>query len=77
MNEDDMRLLEGISSKLDVLISLALKNAPEGLDEKRRQGTGEMARYLSGFGLSAANIAKIVGAPLGSVRTLLTPSRKK
>ena len=72
--DDD--LLHEISKKLNVLIALSLRR-PEGnnLFEKT-QRVGETARYLGSMGLDAREIADIVGAPLTSIRTLLTPSQK-
>lgn len=73
-------LLE-VSKKLNVLIALSLRqllNDKEfGSKEKRKQGVGELARYLADMGLEAKDIAEILGAPLQSVRTLLTPNRRK
>ena len=44
---------------------------------RRRKGTGESVRFLAEFGLDAKDIAAVTGAPLTSVRTLLTPTRRK
>jgi hypothetical protein len=69
-----------ISSKLNVLISLALRQLQGNVDfsaKGRRRGVTDTVRYLADMGLEANDIAKIVGSPLTSVRTLLTPSRKK
>ncbi len=70
-----------ISKKLNVLISLSLRRSSGEKDvvgkQKRKLGTGELARYLADFGLEAKDIAEILGAPLQSVRTLLTPKRRK
>lgn len=70
-----------ISKKLNVLIALSLRQlsgdnefSSEG---KRKQGVGETARYLNTLGLEAKDIAAITGAPLTSIRTLLTPKRRK
>ena len=78
MNDD---IAVEISKKLNVLISLTIRQLvgdhtfePGG---KRKQGVGALARYLADMGLEAKDIAKIVGAPLSSVRTLLTPTRRK
>lgn len=72
---------DDLSKKLDVLIALTLKNISGdkefGETRKRKQGVGEQARYLASFGLGAEEISRIVGAPLSSVRTLLTPGRRK
>ena len=72
-------LLE-VSRKLNVLISLSLRqllgDKEFGRKEKRKQGVGELARYLADMGLDAKDIAEILGAPLPSVRTLLTPKRR-
>lgn len=73
-------LLE-ISKKLNVLISLSFRKLSGdkefGGKEKRKQGVGEMARYLADMGLDAKDIAEILGAPLTSIRTLLTPKRRR
>jgi hypothetical protein len=70
-----------ISQKLNVLIALSLRQllgekdfSPTG---KRKQGAGDLVRYLANMGLDAKDIAEIVGSPLTSVRTLLTPTRRK
>lgn len=70
-----------ISKKLNVLISLALRqllqNREFGQTGKRKQGAGDLARYLANLGIDPKDIAEILGAPLTSVRTLLTPQRRK
>lgn len=75
------KLLLEISRKLNILIALSLRQLFDDKEfassEKRRQGTGELTRYLSAMGLEAKDIAEIIGAPLQSVRTLLTPKRRK
>lgn len=73
--------LKNISSKLNALLSLTLKDLTGekdfGSKSKRKQGIGKLARYFAGFGLDAEDIAEILGAPVQSVRTLLTPKRRK
>lgn len=73
-------LLE-ISEKLNVLIALNLrllmKNQDFDGEGKRRKGISELVGYLHEFGLEAKDIAIILGSPLQSVRTLLTPKRRK
>lgn len=75
------KMLEEISKKLNVLIAISIrqlfgeKELSSG--EKRKQGVGELARYLNSMGLEAKDIAEITGAPLQSIRTLLTPKRRK
>jgi hypothetical protein len=75
------KLLQDISNKLNVLISLNLGRGNDlRLFEKngeRIQGVGTLTRYLADMGLDAKDIAEILGASLGSVRTLLTPKRRK
>ena len=70
-----------LSTKLNVLISLTLRQILGDKDfrssGKRKQGAGDLARYLSDMGLSAKDISEILGSPLSSVRTLLTPTRRK
>ncbi len=78
MNEE---LLKEISRKLSVLISMSLERTNDmrqfERDGQRIQGVGPMTRYLSDMGLDPKDIADIVGAPLTSIRTLLTPKRRK
>lgn len=80
MTETEKRLAE-ISRKLSVLISLSLRqllgDKEFSTGEKRKQGIGELARYLNNMGLDAKDISEITGAPLQSIRTLLTPKRRK
>ena len=75
------KILTEVSKKLNVLIALSLRQLVGEKefsgDEKRKQGVGEIARYLNNMGLEAKDIAEITGAPLQSVRTLLTPKRRK
>jgi hypothetical protein len=73
----DQTALE-ISSKLNALIALALRQLTGDKDfsKGRRKGTGEIAQYLAELGLDAKDIAKILGSPVTSVRTLLTPKRR-
>jgi hypothetical protein len=70
-----------ISKKLNALISLALRQLLQdrefGRTGKRKQGAGDLARYLADLGIDSKDIAEILGAPLTSVRTLLTPHRRK
>lgn len=72
--------LSEISKKLNVLIALSIKklNEEKDFDKKgRKQGAGELARYLNNMGIDTKDIAEITGAPLQSIRTLLTPKRRK
>lgn len=70
-----------VSKKLNVLIAISLRqllgDKEFGGKKMRKQGVGDLARYLADLGLEAKDIANIVGAPLQSVRTLLTPTRRK
>jgi hypothetical protein len=74
-------LLIQISQKLNILISLKLKALGEEIDfsgeSGRKRGVGDVARYLARMGLDAKDVAEITGSPVTSIRTLLTPSRKK
>jgi hypothetical protein len=74
-------LLAEVSKKLNVLISLSLRQLAGDPDfsekGKRKTGAGDLARYLADMGLDAKDISEILGAPLQSVRTLLTPNRRK
>ena len=75
------KTLSDISRKLNVLISLSIRSLRGDKElenkDKRRLGVGGRARYLSDLGLDAKDIAEILGAPLPSIRTLLTPKRRK
>lgn len=75
------KILTEVSKKLNVLIALSLRQLLGEKEfsgnEKRKQGVGELVRYLNNMGLEAKDIAEITGAPLQSVRTLLTPKRRK
>jgi hypothetical protein len=69
-----------ISKKLNVLIALSLRQLTGDKDfsmKGNRKGAGDLVRYLASMGLDAKDIAEIVGSPLTSVRTLLTPTRRK
>jgi len=68
-----------ISAKLNVLIALSLRQLTGDKDFSggRRKGTGETAQYLARMGLDAKDIAQILGSPVTSIRTLLTPTRRK
>jgi hypothetical protein len=81
MSKETSPILIEISTKLNVLIALALRqllgDGDFGKRDKRKQGVGDLARYLADMGLESKDIAEIVGAPLSSVRTLLTPCRRK
>ena len=77
MNE---KILSDISKKLNVLISLSLKHLAgekEFHSKGGRKGIGEQARYLADVGLDSKDIAEILGSPVASIRTLLTPKRRK
>jgi len=75
------KILSEVSKKLNVLIALSLRQLMDDKKfsggDKRRQGVGDIARYLNNMGLEAKDISEITGAPLQSVRTLLTPRRRK
>lgn len=69
-----------ISKKLNVLIALLLRQLNGDKDfskGRRKQGTGDMVQYLASMGLDAKDIADMLGSPVTSVRTLLTPARRK
>jgi hypothetical protein len=69
-----------ISRKLNILIALSLRQLFGDKDfssRKRKQGVGELVHYLADMGIDAKDIADIVGSPVTSVRTLLTPTRRK
>jgi len=74
------KLLSQISNKQNVLIALSLRQLLGDKDfgkGRRKHGTGEIARYLDNMGLDAKDIAAILGAQVQSIRTLLTPTRRK
>jgi len=73
-------LSDDISRKLNVVIALSLRQLLGDKDftkDKRKQGVGEIVHFLADMGLGANDIAAIVGSPVTSVRTLLTPTRRK
>jgi hypothetical protein len=73
--------LDIISTKLSILIALSLRQLTGDADfagkTKRKQGVGDLARFLDNMGIESKDIAEILGAPISSVRTLLTPARRK
>jgi len=77
----DNKLLTEISKKLNVLISISLGRINDTRqfekNGERIQGVGAITRYLSDMGLEPEDISEIIGAPLQSIRTLLTPKRRK
>lgn len=81
MAEKTKKNIEEISKKLNVLLSLILRDLIQDKDfstrKKRKQDVSKFVYYLADFGLDAKDIAKILGAPIQSVRTLLTPKRRK
>ncbi|MEP0829439.1 MAG: hypothetical protein HRF51_13045 [bacterium] len=81
MSNEDGKTLSNIASKLSVLIALSLKNVAEDVNfevkGRSKKGTGDLARFLADFGLDAIEIAQILGAPLSSIRTQLTPQMRK
>jgi len=77
----DEEIFADISAKLNVLIALSLRQM-SGEKEftgktRGRRGTGDIARFLRSAGLGTKDIAAILGVPVHSVRTLLTPGRRK
>ena len=79
MNENQEKILENISKKLNVLISLSLRSLLQdsSFPSKRKKGKGELATYLINFGIDAKDIAEILDSPIQSIRTILTPGRRK
>jgi len=70
-----------ISKKLNVLIAFSIRRLFNDLDfsnkSRKKNGLGDLARYLSNIGLDSNDIAEISGSPVQSIRTLLTPKRQK
>jgi len=78
MNDDAEQTLIGISRKLDVLIALLLEESELSEDRvSKKKGTAFKVNYLANFGLNSQEIASILNSPIQSVRTLLTPARRK
>jgi hypothetical protein len=80
MESNSEAVSEDISRKLNVLIALSMRQLLGDKDftkGKRKQGVGEIVHFLADMGLAANDIASIVGSPVTSVRTLLTPTRRK
>jgi hypothetical protein len=62
---------------LDVLISLLLEKTTVNKEQgAKRKGVALRAGYLADFGLNTQDIASILGSPVQSIRTLLTPNRR-
>jgi hypothetical protein len=71
---------DDVSRKLNVLIALSVRQLLGDKDftkGKRKRGVAEIVYFLADMGLGANDIAAIVGSPVTSVRTLLTPTRRK
>ncbi len=72
---------DDLSKKMNVLIALSLRQLTGDKDfsssGKRKKGVGDLVQYLNRMGLDAKDIADILGSPVTSVRTLLTPTRRK
>jgi hypothetical protein len=81
MADDVSELATNISRKLNVLIALSLRHllCDKDFSAKGRgkHGVGDLVRYLADMGIEPKDIADIVGSPLTSVRTQLTPTRRK
>lgn len=78
-NEETQNTLRDISKKLNILISLNLRQLLEerSFDKKGTWSVGNLVNYLANFELDPDDIAEITGSPVQSVRTLLTPKRRK
>jgi hypothetical protein len=80
-DEISSKLASDISAKLNVLISLSLRRVLGDNDfsthSKAKRGVGDVVRYLANMGIDPRDIAQITGSPLTSVRTLLTPTRRR
>jgi hypothetical protein len=72
---------DDLSKKMNVLIALSLRQLLGDKDflngSRRKKGVGNLVQYLNGMGLDAKDIADILGSPVTSVRTLLTPTRRR
>lgn len=72
---------EDVGAKLNVLISLNLRlllgDKEFAVQGSRRKNAPGVIQYLADMGLKAQDISQIVGSPVTSVRTLLTPKRRK
>ena len=78
--EDAEKLIGDISKKLNALLSLNLrilvKNQNFESEGKKKKGVINLVNYFADFNLDAKEIATILGMPVQSVRTLLTPKRR-
>jgi hypothetical protein len=81
MKTDASQHIQDISKKLNVLIAISIRILLENkdfiTDKKHKKGSGILVHYLADMGLDSKDIAEILGAPLSSVRTLMTPKRRK
>ena len=79
MNENQEKILKNISKKLNVLISLSLRSLlrDSNFPSEKKKGKGDLTTYLVNFGIDVKDIAEILDSPVQSIRTLLTPKRRK
>lgn len=76
----DASLQAEISAKLNVLVALSLRQLSGDADfssKRNRKGSGDIVRFLAAMGVDPKDIARITGSPVTSVRTQLTPTRRK
>lgn len=80
MSDNSEKILEDISRKLNALLALTLQiiadTKQSGNQRRKKRARGELVRYFGRLGLDAKDIAAILGAPLQSVRTFLTPKMR-
>jgi len=80
MSDNSEKILEDISRKLNALLSLTLQiigdTKQSGNQRRKKTATGDLVSYFGRLGLDAKDIAAILGAPLQSVRTFLTPKMR-
>lgn len=77
----DTKNTPDILPQLNALIALSLRQLVgiNGLNQKitRKHGLGEIVRFLGDLGMDPKDIALVVGSPITSVRTMLTPTQRK
>jgi hypothetical protein len=72
-----LKYLLSLAPAIALSLRQLLGDADFSAKGKRKHGVGDLVRYLADMGLDAKDISEIVGSPLTSVRTQLTPTRRK
>ncbi len=80
MNNSAQNDLHEVSTKLNILISILLgvhQNPETSKGKEKRRNVADYVYFLADMGMDPKEIATVLKSPLGTVRTLLTPKRRK